>query len=145
LLNTLTSAVPKRWIILGIVFSILVGYIYLQKFRIDKMENRLETSYTEIGQLNGTIDSLRTNLKKQEESIKLIRQNFDDVSRINTELQKSIADIREDTDNVIRDYNSYKSRLRNLTLEKPTLIERRVNNATANILQDFEQSTSRSN
>lgn len=144
MLNFITTKIPKSWIVMSIILLALVGYIYLQKFRMDNMENDLYDSYSQIGNLNSKIDILEKEVIEQNNSIKLMKQNFDDVAEINSQLQKAIVSIREDTNNVIRDYNSYKSRLRNITIEKPTLIERRVNNSTSDILREFENTTTRS-
>lgn len=143
MLNILSTKIPKSWIVVTVVFAALIGYIYFQKYRIDTMDSKLTMSYTEIGSLNNNIKQLEVEVKMQQDSIDLMRKNFDDVAKINSDLQKTIIDIREDTNNVIRDYNSYKIRLRDITIEKPTLIERRINSSTSDILREFENATAR--
>jgi chromosome segregation ATPase len=138
-LNKITKIAP----ILMIVFLVLAtGYTIYSfwesynetKARIEVLSAELGKKQTELETSNAQIDKLRESLVKKSQSVENMEARLNDLAR---QYQES-RNYSNNLERVLAEHD-----FKYLAIEKPGLIERRINTATARLLANIEQTTLR--
>lgn len=119
----------KLYLIGGVVISVMfAGAYFYYNYSQDK-----------IASLNKEITTLQFAKQVQDQTIKALTDRMIASQKANDELSKKFAIIEENSRNLSKIFESHD--LDNIAKSKPTLVERRVNDATKKVLQDFETIT----
>ena len=104
--------------------------------------------YWQINKMKETVNILTENNAKLEVAV---TQQQEVISEFETELSETIANsnllaeeivsTNERHQKIVQELNSYRGRLERVALEKPEIVEDRINRATAVIMQQFAAET----
>jgi uncharacterized coiled-coil protein SlyX len=121
----------KKYLIGGIAIVAIAtsGFFYVQNLRsqIDALETRSAVLSASNETLEQTLDETREARERQSERVSTLQEKLQESERESNELRRILLD----------------HDLTNLALNKPGLIERRVNDATQDVFDSFESITSR--
>ena len=117
------------------VFAFFTGVIYYQHTVINRLADRVSALSTDAG-----ISAAK--IANQNETIRLIETESKMIMKEIGVLQHTIVRNIEETNRKKLEYDSYRGRLHEASLHRPTLIERRANNAFSNVMQAIASETS---
>lgn len=121
----------KKYLIGGIAIVAIAaaGFLYVQNLRseIDTLEARSAVLSASNQTLEQTLDETVEARERQSERVSTLQQRLQESEQESNELRRILLD----------------HDLTNLALNKPGLIERRVNDATQDVFDSFESITSR--
>lgn len=121
----------KKYLIGGIAIVAIAaaGFFYVQNLRsqIDTLETRSAVLSASNENLEQTLDETLEARERQSERVSTLQQRLQESEQESNELRRILLD----------------HDLTNLALNKPGLIERRVNDATQDVFDSFESITSR--
>ena len=128
----------KNWkIILGVSVAVGLGtYMWIQNSRINSLTDDLAVSQQNVAILKGAVET-------QRKTIDHMSRQYQQMLEFNQEYQERIADLREEQQEIMQQYNRYRGRLQELTLERPETIERLVNREFKRVLEEFTETTTR--
>ena len=88
---------------------------------------------------NNTVLDRAVNIQNQ--TISTLQTAIDNVIKNNAALAAAQQQVSEQTNQALAKLETYKGRLNNAALEKPTLIERRANAAFSDVMRQFATAT----
>lgn len=121
----------QTYVMIGLVVAFLasaVGFYYYFQY-----------SQGKIDQLVKTASQLEQTVQVQRESINLLHESFTKQSEQANELSKKVNQIQVETGKLAKTFAKHD--LGQLAKQKPTLIERTINDATNKVLKDLETIT----
>ena len=121
----------KKYLIGGVA---IVGLVVSGFFYVQNLRSQIDVLKSESAVLSASNENLEQTL---DETLEARERQSERVSTLQTRLQESEQETNE-LRRILLDHD-----LTNLALEKPGLIERRVNDATKNVFDDLESITSR--
>lgn len=125
----------KIKLMIYIALASAVGAIFwYQNYQIDKMQANMQILAANNAKLTVAI-----NLQKK--AVGSLEVGLSNTIANNNHLAQQLTIVDEQRQTIIQELNSYRGRLGNAALKKPTLIERRATNATTNILLQFATET----
>ena len=120
--------------VLAVVLAI-AGYQYWQMSVLKKQAGILIAN-------NSVLDAA---VKTQHETIDAMQGSIKDIIKNSAALAEAQKAIRQQSQKTLNQLNSYRGRLSNAALKKPTLVERRANDAFTGVLQQFTNATGHTN
>lgn len=123
----------KLTIYVAIASAISVLFWY-QTYQLDKLQENVQI-------LSANSAKLETAVKLQEQTVTALETGLGNAIESSNDLARKITLADEQRQVITQELNSYRGRLGNAALKKPTLIERRATAATTNILHQFAEAT----
>lgn len=120
--------------VVGVAFLALGGFAYWQYGRANGLERDLATSESNVAVARTEVAGLNENIKQLDALRVLAQQRSDDLS-------KRMNDIISERDDARAALDSFRDRLRDAAIKKPTLIGRRASLATERVMRDFARAT----
>ena len=125
----------KIKLIIYVAIASAIGAVFwYQNYQLDKMQESMQI-------LSANNAKLETAVELQKQTVTALETGLGNAIELSNGLAKKLASADEQRQVIIQELNSYRGRLGNAALKKPTLIERRATNATADILHQFATET----
>lgn len=118
-----------KYLFVGFAITVSLGYFIIQDLR----------KQVEIVELNN--QQLQWIAEQRTETIASLQKAISNVMEANNKLAEDMAKAEKERKEVAIKLNNYVGRLNNAAIKKPKLIENRVNDATAKLLQQFSEVT----
>lgn len=127
-----SKTIPVKWIALGsglagVAFTLYLGFVFVTNMQSQLIE--LET----------TNKVLKNTLETQKNTIEQILEDNENINNLNTTLQENVRRVEKENSRLNKLFREHD--LTNLAKEKPGLIEKRINDATKEVFNDFESTT----
>ena len=116
------------------IVAFFTGIVYYQNTVIKKLSDRVTVLSADAGANAVVIEMQLETIRSMEEDTKLI------MSEIGV-MQRAIVRSNEENNRKRVEYDSYRGRLYEVSLQRPTLIERRANSAFSDIMQTIARET----
>lgn len=116
------------------IVAFFTGIVYYQNTVIKKLSDRVTVLSADVGANAVVIEMQLETIRSMEEDTKLI------MSEIGV-MQRVIVRSNEENNRKRVEYDSYRGRLYEVSLQRPTLIERRANSAFSDIMQTIARET----
>ena len=116
-----SGAVISKIIMFVIIIAACVGYFYY--------------SQNKINDLNKNIEKYRISAQVAEKTINVLNENADKQQKLMSDLQKDLKQSEADNDKLrklLREHD-----LTKLSIKKPGMIEKRINDATKKVFKDI--------
>jgi len=114
-----------------VVFALVLGFQHWQMTKLQAKADILMAN-------NSTLDSA---VKVQDSTINSLQQGMKESIENTLLLATKIQAADKDRQKIVAQLNSYRGRLNDAALKKPTLVERRATNAFASVLQQYAATT----
>ena len=114
-----------------VVFALVLGFQHWQMTKLQAKADILMAN-------NSTLDSA---VKVQDATINSLQQGMKESIENTLLLATKIQAADKDRQKIVAQLNSYRGRLNDAALKKPTLVERRATNAFASVLQQYAATT----
>lgn len=119
--------------------SAAIGSVfYYQHWQINSLQN-------DVVILSENNTKLKSAVETQKQTVSSLEGSLFDAIQNSKALAKRLVDVDEKRQLIVEELNSYRGRLENVAFRKPTLVESRVNDAAANVLQQFDKATRNQN
>lgn len=119
------------------IVAFFTGIVYYQNTVIKKLSDRVTVLSSDVGANTVVIETQQETIRSMEEDTKLI------MGEIGV-MQRAIVRSNEENNRKRVEYDSYRGRLYEVSLQRPTLIERRANSAFSDIMQTIARETTHS-
>jgi septal ring factor EnvC (AmiA/AmiB activator) len=128
------SRIKIKIIIYLFIAAVCAWVFYKQRSDI----SNLKESVTILSANNA---KLQVAVSKQNDTITSFESQIRHSLRNNEQLRNDIRESEKKRNEITEKFNSYRGRLYNAAIKKPSLIERRANSAIADVLQQFARET----
>lgn len=123
-----------KLIIYAAVASAIAAIFAYQYWQINKLQENVSILTENNVKLESAVETQKETIGQFETSLQQTIEN-------NRVLNEQFSQANQKTEEIIQELNSYRGRLGNAALEKPTLIERRANDATDRLMREFTEAT----
>ena len=101
--------------------------------------NKLSAANSALIEENGQLDLA---IRVQNHALEQLENSLDSVIENTQHLTQQINQAEQERQRINNELNGFRGRLSHVAIKKPSLIERRANNAFANVLREFQTATS---
>ena len=123
-----------RLVAYAVVASAISAVFWYQNWQISKMQKSMQI-------LSGNNAKLEISVERQRETVGALEIGLKEAILNSNALAEKLVDADEHRQAIIQELNSYRGRLGNAALKKPTLIEQRIDAAAADVLRQFSAET----
>ena len=120
----------------SILFLFLCGIIGMQYYHIDRLGKQNNDLSVQVGQL-------KTSLEMEIEKAKDAQRRFEEATNIVQDLLVKNSEVQQDYQRATRELNNARTRLKELSLQKPGLVKNIINNAFTDVMQSIFETTDR--
>lgn len=123
-----------KLIFLAAIAAAIGGVFWYQDRQISQLTQDLQTSAANQAKLEAGVELQRLSIRNLERQARETQARY-------KELTANFQEAETQRTQAVNELQSYRGRLSNAALRRPTLIERRANDAIANLLRAFADST----